>query len=85
MITASEARVHAIVCLNRHRSATGRLVQLPEGTASEWARKDLYSAGEIRAKHEKILEALSGIPTFELHYCDLNQAIHQLELLARGA
>lgn len=83
MITASEARVHAMVCLNRHQSATGVLVQLPDGTASEWARNDLYSAGEIRAKHEKILESLSGIPTFELHYCELNQAIHQLELLAQ--
>ncbi len=83
LITAREARVHSIIYLNRYPSATGTLVALPEGTATQRARKELYSAGEIRAKHEKILEILSDIPTYELHYCDLDQAINQLDLLAR--
>lgn len=85
LINASEARVDAIVYLHRHPLAMGRLVQLPEGTATERTRKELYSAGEIRANHEKRLEVLTAIPTFELHYWDLDQGIHQLELLAQNA
>ena len=82
IVTASETRVHAVVYLNRHPSASGRLVKLPAGTATERTREELYSAGEIRAKHERILEVLSGIPTFALHYCEFDQAIQQLDSLA---
>ncbi len=82
LITAREARVHSIVYLNRSASGTGRLIPLPEGTATQRMRKELYSAGEIRAKHEKILEMLSGISTYELQYCDLDQGIDQLDFLA---
>jgi hypothetical protein len=81
--TAGEAKVHAIVYLNRHASARGRLVRLAKGTATERTRRELYSAGEIRAKHEKILDVLYAIPTFELQYCALNQGVEQLDLLAR--
>jgi hypothetical protein len=84
MATANEAWVHAIVYLHRDPSATGRMVQLPAGTATERARNELYSAGEIRAKHEKILEGLSGVPTYELQYCEVDQAIDQLGLLVRN-
>jgi len=84
LVTASEASVHAIAYLHRDPSATGRIVQLPVGTATERTRNELYSAGEIRAKHEKILEVLSGIPTYELQYCELDHAIDQLGLLAQG-
>jgi hypothetical protein len=83
--TTSETRVHAIVYLSRHPSASGRLVRLPEGTATERMGKDLYSAGEIRAKHESILQSLSGVPTFVLHYCEFDQAIQQLDRLAWDA
>jgi shikimate kinase len=85
MVTAIEANVHAVVYLNRHPSTSGRLVRLPEGTATERTRKELYSAGEIRTKHEKILEMLSGIPTFALHYFEFDQAIQQLDRLAWDA
>jgi hypothetical protein len=81
MLTANEANVHAIVYLCRHPSATGSLVQLPEGTATERTRNELYSAGEVRTKHEQILEMLSATPTYDLHYCTLDQALHQLGLL----
>jgi hypothetical protein len=82
--TASEASVDIIVYLDRSLSATGRVVRLPEGTATERACRDLYSAGEIRAKHERTLAILSAIPTYELQYCDLNQAIAALDSLVQS-
>lgn len=78
---ATEATVSSIVYLNRHSGAKAALISLPERTATERMRKELYSAGEIRTKHEKVLEKLASIPTFELQYCELNQAIDKLELL----
>jgi hypothetical protein len=81
--TAPEATVDLIVYLNRSPSAAGRLIRLPRGTATERTRSDLYSAGEVRAKHERILEILSDIPTYELQYCDLSQGILFLERLSR--
>jgi hypothetical protein len=80
----AEATVNFIVYLNRAPSQTTRLMGLPRGTATERACRELYSAGEIRAKHERILESLSEIPTYELQYCELNQAIVALERLSRG-
>jgi hypothetical protein len=82
--TAAEATVHAVVYLVRHFSVAGRLVPLPEGAATQRLRAELYSAGEIRAKHEKILEVFSGVPAYELHYCDPDQAVYQLELLTQS-
>jgi len=83
--TATESTVHFIVYLNRYPSAAGRLTLLPNGTATQRARLELYSAGEVRAKHEKILGVLSDIPTYELQYWDLDQGIRALERLALSA
>ncbi len=83
LTTASEARVHSIVYLNRCPSETSRLIPLPKGTATQRMRKELYSAGEIRIKHEKILEVFSDVPTYELQYRDLDHAIYQLDLLVQ--
>ena len=81
--TAVEAAIYSIVYLNRGRSPQTRLLPLPVGTATERTRKELFSAGEIRAKHEKILESLSTVPTFELQYNDLECAIYELEVLMK--
>jgi hypothetical protein len=83
--TATEATVDIIVYLRRHPAATGKLTRLPSGTATQRAIRELYSAGEIRAKHEEILEVLSDIPTYELEYWDLDQAIGALAFLTRSA
>jgi energy-coupling factor transporter ATP-binding protein EcfA2 len=83
LITANETRVHSIVYLNRSLAGTGMLIPLPQGTATQRMCKELYSAGEIRAKHEKILQVLSRTPTYELQYRDLDHAIYQLDRLAR--
>lgn len=80
--TATEAAVCSIVYLNRSPAAKGTLLPLPHGSATERMGKELYSAGEIRTRHEKVLERLAGIPTFELQYCSLDQAIEQLDRLA---
>ncbi len=81
LVTSSEAKVHAIIYLNRNASGTGKLRRLPEGTATERCCDALYSVGEFRARQEQALQLLSGIPTFELHYRDLNPAIRRLDLL----
>lgn len=82
--TATEATVDFIVYLKRIPSASGRLIRLPNGTATARACRELYSAGEIRAKHERILGVLSDIPTYELQYSDLSRGICTLDLLSRG-
>ncbi len=79
--TSPEVEVHSIVYLNRVPLASGRLTTLPAGTATSRTRQELFSAGEIRKKHEKILQMLSDVPTYELHYCDLNDAMRNLDLL----
>jgi hypothetical protein len=82
--TATETTVDFIVYLNRFPSAAGKLISLPNGTATQRARRELYSAGEVRAKHESILEVLYDIPTYELQYCDLNLGVYALDLLSRS-
>ncbi|MGA9669442.1 MAG: aldolase, partial [Terracidiphilus sp.] len=42
--TATEAIVNSIVYLNRYPSAAGRLIPLPNGTATQRACRELYSA-----------------------------------------
>lgn len=79
--SAPEVDVHWIVYLKRNPSASGKLVRLPVGTASRRAGDELYSAGQIRAKHLKSLEALREVPTYELEYYDLDAAIETLESL----
>jgi len=81
-VNANEADVYSIVYLKRYSSARGKLVRLPEGTATQRMREALYSAGEVRARHEKILGSLYAVPTYELHYCNLEDAIRELEKLA---
>jgi hypothetical protein len=81
--TANEVGIYAIVYLSRRQSVTGSLMKLPAGTATVRARQELYSAGEIRANHEKILEALFGIPTYDLQYSEFDQGIKQLERLTQ--
>ncbi len=81
--TAVEAGIYSIVYLKRSRSPRTRLIPLPAGTATERTRNELFSAGEIRAKHEKILEILSPVPTFELQYSVLDYAIYELDRLVQ--
>lgn len=82
--TATESTVDFIVYLKRYSSADGSLTLLPNGTAAQRARRELYSAGEIRAKHERILEVLSDIPTYEMQYCNLDQGIRALNRLTQS-
>lgn len=82
--TAIESDVRAVVYLKRYPGAPGTLARLPAGTATRRARLELDSAGEIRARHEKILEKLWEVPTFELHYGALSSAIQLLDRLVSG-
>lgn len=80
---ATEADVRFIVYLCRTSPCVGRLVRLPDGTATERARQELYSAGEIRARHEAILESLSQVPTFEIEYAAIEDGMRLLEQLTQ--
>jgi hypothetical protein len=84
-VTAMEVVVNSVVYLNRSSSSSsiGKLIPLPPGTATQRMCRELYSAGEIRAKHEKILEVFSEIPTYELQYCNIHDAIQLLDLLVQ--
>ncbi len=81
--TAKEADVRSVIYLNRIPSSRATLVPLPSGTATQRMKKELFSAGEIRAKHERMLDALSNVPTYELQYSDLEDAIHRLNALVK--
>lgn len=81
--TANEATVDRIVYLKRHAATEGQLVRLPRGTATQCMRSELYSAGEIRTRHEKILETFWDTPTYELEYSGLDEAIRILEILTQ--
>jgi hypothetical protein len=70
-----------VVYLRRSTSARPALIPLPHGSATQRFSQELYSAGEIRSRHQKILERLAGIATFELHYDSLEEAISQLDQL----
>lgn len=83
-VTAVEATIDAIVYLNRCQSDIGRLLSLAEGTAAQRMCNDLYSAGELRARHETILRVFSCLPTYELRHGDLNHAIRQLNGLVQS-
>ena len=82
--TATETTIHSIVYLHRSSSAKTNLVRLPKGTATQRASRELYSAGDVRARHESILEVLSDIPTYELQYYDLTEGEQALGFLLRS-
>jgi len=80
---SAEADIHSVIYLSRLPSSQANLVSLPAGTATERMQSELFSAGEIRVKHEQVLEVFSKVPTYELQYSDLDDAILQLDRLAR--
>jgi hypothetical protein len=78
---SAEANVRSVIYLNRTPSSRAKLVSLPAGTATERMKSELFSAGEIRTKHEQMLDVFSKVPTYELQYSDLDDAILQLDRL----
>src|ERR1035438_7239786 len=77
--TATEAAIHSIVFLNRYPHAKSNLVRLPNRTSTRRISQELFSAGEIRARHETILETLADVPTYDLHYQRLSDGIRALD------
>lgn len=78
---ANEADISSIVYLKRYPSAAGKLFRLREGVGMQRMRDELFSAGEVRARHEKVLGRFAATPTYDLHYSELCDAIGQLETL----
>lgn len=83
--SAAEADVHAVVFLRRSADGPAQLIPFPNGTATLRLAAELFSAGEIRAKHREALEILARVPTFELHYSGLEEAIRTLGYLTEPA
>jgi energy-coupling factor transporter ATP-binding protein EcfA2 len=81
LVTATEAQIDAVVYLNRYPSDRVRLFPLAAGTATQRMSNEIYSAGQVRARQEKILQTLSHVPTYSLQYRDLDQAIAHLNHL----
>jgi hypothetical protein len=79
--TSAEADIHAIVFLERHSGSACRLMPQPPGTATNRMRRELYSTGQIRARHEEILGVLWNVPAYGLQYCHLQDGIEALESL----
>ena len=79
--TSAESDIHAVVFLSRQPRAEDQLTRLSHGTATRRFSQGLFSAGEVRAKHEKILEKLSDVATYQLQYQNLEDALHALEQL----
>lgn len=82
--TATEVTADFIVFLNRSSDAAGALIPLPRGSGTERLCRELYSTGEIRARHEQILQILSDTPAYELRYSDLQQGMGALRELVAG-
>jgi hypothetical protein len=78
---AAEAAIEAIAFLNRRPGARGELVRLPNGTAIHRIGQGLFSAGEVRARHERILQTLDDVPAYELHYEDFHDGMRALDRL----
>ena len=83
--TAPEVDVNSIVFLNRAIAGDTELIPLPAGAATQRLQRELFSAGEIRARHKTLLEKLWDVPTYELHYSDLAGAAGALESLTLQA
>jgi hypothetical protein len=76
-----EATVNCIVFLNRYSGAAVNVSQLAPGLATRRISRELFSTGEIRAKHQKVLEKLGDIPAFDLQYQSMDDGIRALDLL----
>jgi hypothetical protein len=83
--TAAETLVHAVVFLQRSSAAVGRLVPLKPGTAVRRLCSELFSVGDVRAKHAAQLGALSDTPAYDLHYEHADDGIRALESLVQNA
>lgn len=79
---AEEVAVKAVVFLSRRHGDRCELNRLPIGSAAERIGQGLFSAGEIRARHEKMLGKLRNVPTYELHYEMLQDGMRALDELA---
>lgn len=83
--SANEAVVDSVVFLKRYSGAVSRIERLPAGSATERLCKELYSSGEIRARHEKMLEKLREVSAYELEYSDLRDGVRMLDRLTDTA
>jgi serine kinase of HPr protein (carbohydrate metabolism regulator) len=80
--TALQAEVRWMVLLQRTEGARARLVRRSEEIIQH-VRHPPYGDPGVIAEQELTLQALSGVPAFDLHYSDLDDAVRCLTGLVR--
>jgi hypothetical protein len=85
IITAAEAAIHHVVFLNRRPAALAELTPYSSEAALHWFQQSLFPVPEVRELQAQALQRLLDTTMYELSYCDLDRAVHCLELLALGA
>ena len=81
---AQTARVDFIVFLNRHSPGPAKLLPFDRKSATEWMHQVPFGPVESLARQYASIENLLKTEILELHYSDLDSAIHSLRLLASG-
>lgn len=77
------ARVDAIVFLNRHGAGEPELAPYSKDVARRYMRQTLFGLAEMRAVQHKAIEQLLAIDVYELHYSNLDRAVDRLRKLLR--
>ena len=85
LIATEEATVDYLIFLNRQPAAVAELMPLSKELALQHLYQDLYPINEIKQRQIAALEPLSAAKVYELRYCDLDQAVERLEILAPEA
>lgn len=80
--TAPQAEVRYMVLLQRTEGARARMVRRGEDI-TQHVRLPPYGDPGVIAEQEATLQALSGVPAFDLQYWDLDEAVRRLTGLVR--
>jgi hypothetical protein len=81
--SAFGARVKHVVYLNRRKSGSQELTSYPKESALKKMNYTPYAVEGVEKSHAAAIENLLEASVFELHYHDLDWAVHRLEALVK--
>lgn len=81
--SAFGTRVKHIIYLNRQKSGFQGLTSYPKKSAFKKMNYTPYAVEGLKKSHTAAIENLLGAGVFELHYHDLDWAVHRLEVLVQ--